>query len=288
MILRDNIERLNEDCNQTAEQHKNFGVQLERIDEILEIQKSEVQHCKTEIEKDNEKIKEFEETVDQLWKKHIFLESKQHSLSEKLVEVNKEEQEVNKDEAKALDIEERIKAASRFLFKENEEMKKYFNKTKTELEVQIQRLKTENDLLLREHKRIYEDNRKIESRFSKLKKDCTSLVNAPIHSKTFYLHKQYDSLKIPLTSGSDRMVPKQLTENQELNVMYIPKQSSEPYKINVQARKYKTLYKPVNVSDYLDKSFSYERPKEERSSTRIEHRRQGDKLSLNRFKMIVD
>ena len=157
MIKQDS--EVKEKCNRLTIGLENFNKKLKENNEEIRLVNTEIREIKTQLEnlsnifpmnkvnEQCEKIKSLEHNLMGVEKKNLFLESKQYMIQERFNDIkNKiyEQKQENTDES---------------LPKTIHEIKKYFHKTKIDLEITIQRLKRENELILNEHKRIYENDR---------------------------------------------------------------------------------------------------------------------------------
>ena len=223
-----------------------------------------------------------------MFKKSVGLELKQISLSDQLNEVSNRNLGITQNDLdKNIEVSEKITNISSVIFKENEEMREYFNKVKSELEILIQQLNIENSFLLKEHERIYVKNRNIESEFTQLKNEYKNSTNA---NNTFYKRSK-EIINTPLSSTENRKLNKVYTERKDgTHTMLwlrnpIEKSKISNRKINMKERKYKCMHKAINISDCTNSSQNefMDKQKHFKLNEKIK-----EKLKLNRFKIIME
>ena len=156
-----------------------------------------------------ENLNEVIEGLTQIKVKHAGLESKHASLAADVEFQMKDENKITKDDVKKLyELGEAIKGTAKIIFSESSSMRRDFEATKGILDSEINRLRSENEMLLREYERLYENNRNTESTFKQFKEECKYLINDlknnksnPNGNDTFSRISNLDSNRLGKTFG---------------------------------------------------------------------------------------
>ena len=268
--LKNDLKDIDNKCIEDRTKIDNLALELLTVNNSLILYKTELNHYKLTISKqftqESDRMKEMTESIEQIRNKYILIERRQTAIN------NKQKEEYERAFNQSMEIYEKANELANNMFKESNDIKSYFSNTKDQLEILIQRLKIENDLLIREHKRIYEKNRSIETNLPQLKNECTEISKSHVQCKTYYVQHR-DMFNVPFmseTSASIIHYPQRFTE-------------SISHRANPSIKKHKAGNKKMNVSDHVTPTHDVLRTR--RNSAKIEKSKQ---VTLNRFRTLVD
>ena len=205
----------------------------------IEEQKSDASYLKAELKQIYEQIDSFTtdlkeiKEIKEIKEKLVVLEVAQVNLKNKFIQHNNSQGIKNSNEiSKIMEATDNVKIATDLIFKENREMKKEVNSIKVGLESELQLLRSENELLLREHKRIYGKNRDVEGAFMHLIDE----------------YKTTQGNKQKALTSINRSTPEKSLELVSIQVSEVGKKN-----LNY-AKKFRNLCRYPKISDYLTKS----------------------------------
>jgi len=274
---------------------------------IEENKKSLLLHTK-HIDKDQEKMQDLEGAIELIRKKFAFLESKQLMLATEFTEKNSVgagiEQGNNK---KLLEMAESVKNASSIIYKENAVLKKYFDETKNSLENELQKLRSENELVIKEFERMYGKNREMEVAYNGIKEEFKGIIEYEQKNKFNKTKEPFANISftsnlnstninnLSINSGNGTFIGSCRRQPSKDFAIITPKQplldlTRTAPKVSVRARRFK---ESSNISDYVNLSTT-----ERDNKIEIRDKRSGtaygkmgitnEKPSLNRFKMLME
>eukprot|EP00826_Nyctotherus_ovalis_P047740 TRINITY_DN5534_c0_g1_i8.p1 TRINITY_DN5534_c0_g1~~TRINITY_DN5534_c0_g1_i8.p1 ORF type:complete len:259 (+),score=74.67 TRINITY_DN5534_c0_g1_i8:144-920(+) len=221
----------------------------------------------------------LEDGLNRLRIKSASTESKQAALAEEFsLQLSSEHRLTRADLKELFELSEAIKGTSKVILRENEVVRKDFECTKNVLSSELQRLRTENELLLRENERIYERARDIESLFNK--------VNVEYQRVAKNQRAAESVPRLAFKPHSERPTPKEMP-------LALPSQGLHTtmvnYRRNVQAKRLKNVYRLSSMSEAMNNSRTerFEAVEEVEYGNRLD-RVKHEGVALNRLKMAFE